>query len=181
MTAWAKLTDKHDERKVWEKFHARFSFSPQGKGPVIKDPTPSVTYDLAPLAERGFPDLASHPLVDEFHAVASRCLRRSIPAGQFFYVLYWSSTTYTFDPHAEDFNPRNILEWEVPLLPVKGKYAQAPFECYAFWHPAFALGIFINPCAEMTVFGRTLLDEFARQRLDPLFNKVKRRDGVPVS
>ena len=180
MNAWTQLTDKHEERKIWDKFNVTFSFNPNIKGPAIKAPTPSLTFDLMPFHNQGLSNSVSDPLVNDFHAFAFRCLRKSIPGGDFFYVLNFSSATYKFYPHAEGFDPKDINAWEMPILPVKGKYAHAPFECYAFWNPSHSAGIFVDMCMEMTIFGEGLLEEMNRQRINPLIRKIKRRNGKLV-
>ncbi|MFB9906511.1 DUF2716 domain-containing protein [Allokutzneria oryzae] len=168
---WQEL-DPDSHRRVWNRFDGRFDFLPSAHPedwPSIVEPTPSLTWDLAPGQRRPLSryDHAARDFgrsregVDELADVLFAALKRCTGEQDWVYVLDWQHASYRFWPHRTD----SVDPWPVPIVP-DGDYC-------AFLAADLSYGIFGHPW-ERTVclFGGELTTAVADHG-----QPVLRRDG----
>ena len=171
MSAWEIPTDP-DYGDQWDRFDKQFKFraSYPPNGPGIREPNPSVTFDIAAPIDGPIPE-EEYGLVNELHTKAHAAFQRVTPIGKRLIVLDWQHEDWLFDPHAP-FDPANWRNWETWVYP-DGDY-------YVFLADDFSFGTFAHPWAQtICVWGQDLIDAFAS---DPplLFQRAIRRNGLNV-
>jgi hypothetical protein len=166
-SAWAELS-RQDYDTWWAKFDDTFGFrtsvSPEG-WPAIREPSPSVTFDLSVIedgARRG-------SAYDAINAEALRCFVWALPDLEEMIVLDWQHPAYRFRPATQALTWRP--EWSVPVYP-DGDY-------YAFLTDDYREGTFGHPWEHsLCVMGDRLVGSLARSLETWL--PIKRRNGHAV-
>lgn len=146
--AWREIPPERYEEH-WARFDARFDFrachEPHGE-PAINEPTPSVTFDLAPVfAGEGAQFAAGN---DAVNALGLLAMTRAFTASRPLLVLDWQHPCWWFWPHrhALDEDPR----WPVEIFP-NGDY-------YIFMSEDMTTGTFGHPWEQtLCVFGTPLM------------------------
>jgi len=164
--AWQEL-DPVTYDRYWAKFQTSFGFRAGVKPdcwPAIREPVPSVTYDLSAIrdgAERG-------AAYDAINAEALRAFVWAMPEISELIVLDWQYPGYRFNPAAQASTWRG--EWKVPVYP-DGDY-------FAFMREDFSEGTFGHPWEEtLCVIGERLVQSLGRSLSTWL--PTKRRNGRP--
>jgi hypothetical protein len=147
--AWIELPrDEYDA--AWEGFEQRFGFrastAPDG-WPAIREPTPSVTFDLSVVrdgARRG-------SAYDAINAEALRSFVWALDVDELL-VFDWQHPAYRFRPSVQALTWQP--EWKVPVYP-DGDY-------FAFVTLDLSCGTFGHPWEHsLCVFGKPLIDSLA--------------------
>jgi hypothetical protein len=164
--AWKQIDDE-SYREVWDRFDEKFEFHPSGGKPlpVIRDPTPSVTFDLSIPAG---PQFASAMAAIE--AEALRCFVTELSDVDVLFVLDWQHPAYEFRPAIEalDIQPKDFVNGYPSVYP-NGDY-------YAYLAPDFSEGTFGHPWEpSLCVIGPRMIDSLARSLSTWL--PIKRVDG----
>jgi hypothetical protein len=147
--AWQQLDDsEHDA--LWDRFYEQFKFDRSGglAEPVIKDPAPSITFDLNGLGV-GAKRAAA---IDAINAEALRCFVSALPDADNMFVLDWQHPAYRLDAQAEvlDDTPRDPINGYPTVYP-NGDY-------YAFTTADLTEGTFGHPWeSSLCVFGNRLV------------------------
>lgn len=170
--AWRQLAwegEGSEYQRVWDEFDSRFDFQPSTRPetwPAIKEPTPSVTYDLSTVITEE--NLARAEVA--FGKVLLRGLQGSTSSGESVYALDWQHAGYEFTPSLET-PPSGLWDWPVPALP-NGDY-------YIFLARDLKWGVFGHPWEETwCVFGAPILESLtAPAEFDV---RTIRRDGTPA-
>ena len=161
---WTELgRDEYDA--YWATFDSRFGFragvSPDA-WPAIREPAPSVTFDLGVIADGPRRGAA----YDAINAEALRAFVWALPDTELV-VLDWNHPAYRFRPAHQALNWRP--DWRVPVYP-DGDY-------YAFLTEDFMEGTFGHPWEQtLCVIGELLGASLGRSLETWL--PVKRRDGM---
>lgn len=156
-----------DYLRYWDAFYERFQFKPGvNSRPAIREPAPSVTFDLSTVFANGPTDGgAAQRRVDRLNNEVLEAFRAGFPGARIV-VLNWHHLTYWLFP--DRFHPDNEEEWRVPVFP-NGDY-------YIFLTDDMANGTFGHPWEQtLCVFGQALLDN-----VEPALTAwlpVSRRDG----
>jgi hypothetical protein len=161
--AWTELgRDEYD--KYWSTFNSRFEFragvSPDA-WPAIREPVPSLTFDLSVIADGPRRGAA----YDAINAEALRAFVWALPDAELV-VLDWNHPAYRFRPadQASAWRPG----WRVPVYP-DGDY-------YAFFTQDFTEGTFGHPWERtLCVIGERLGASLGRSLETWL--PIRRRDG----
>jgi hypothetical protein len=146
-SAWIDLTrTEYDE--YWDRFDHFFGFrvgmSPEA-WPGIREPTPSLTFDLSVIPDGPRRGAA----YDVINAEALRCFVWAMADIEELIVLDWQHPAYRFRPtyQALAWHP----EWKIPVYP-DGDY-------FAFLSPDFTEGTFGHPWEQtLCVMGQRLID-----------------------
>lgn len=165
--AWMELSrDEYDE--VWSRFERRFGFRAgvdPTSWPAIREPTPSVTFDLAVIPDGPKRGAA----YDAINAEALRAFVWALPDRQELLALDWQHPAYRFKPADQAMTWQ--AEWKVPVYP-DGDY-------FAFLTEDLSEGTFGHPWEKtICVIGERLIQSLARTWA--VWLPIKRKDGVPV-
>jgi hypothetical protein len=164
-SAWVEL-DGELSARAWDAFKARFGFWPStrpSEWPAIREPTPSITFDLADIQDG--PQRAA--AYDAINAEALRCFVWSLPDVSEMTVLDWQHPAYRFDPSQQALTWRP--DWAVPVYP-NGDY-------YIFVNADMSEGTFGHPWEQtLCVMGPRLTASLGRSLAAWL--PIKRRDGA---
>jgi hypothetical protein len=165
--AWVEL-DRKEYDANWARFDERFGFragvDPES-WPAIREPSPSVTFDLSVI-----PDGARRGAAyDAINAEALRAFVWAIPDRHELIVLDWQHPGYRFYPAAQALTWQ--AEWKIPVYP-DGDY-------FAFLTEDYTEGTFGHPWEKtICVMGERLIDSLAHSWSTWL--PIKRRDGAPA-
>jgi hypothetical protein len=164
--AWTEL-DRAEYDEYWATLSSRFGFragvSPEA-WPAIREPLPSVTFDLGVIADGPQRGAA----YDAINAEALRAFVWALPDAELV-VLDWQHPAYRFRPANQALAWR--ADWRVPVYP-DGDY-------FAFLTQDFAEGTFGHPWEQtLCVIGERLCASLGRSLGTWL--PIKRRDGVAV-
>jgi hypothetical protein len=161
---WIELSGE-DYTRLWRRFDATYGFRAgvdPDTWPAIREPAPSVTFDLSGIqdgAKRG-------AAYDAINAEALRCFVWAFPDVDEMVVLDWQHPAYRFFPGHQALTWQ--AEWKVPVYP-DGDY-------FAFFTPDFSDGTFGHPWEQtLCVIGRRLVDSLGRSLATWL--PVKRENG----
>lgn len=167
LAAWRKIgwqqLSVSAEDIIWERFERRFGFFGS-----IREPVPSLTWDITPEFERDQACLES--LKADLNYKMLRALQSCTAPSERVYALDWQHPCFWFDPRAGVVSG-NPDEWAVPVLP--------DGDDYVFLASDLRFGTIGQIAANVCVFGRELLDSFAA---DPpkAFTRLLRKDGQPI-
>jgi hypothetical protein len=166
--AWEPLV-KSEENTVWDLFYEQFHFKPSVKAqdwPGIKEPTPSVTYDISHV----FPELAAATAKEsDLNMEVLTLFRQSVLPGERLYALDWQHPCYWFNPYGQ-FEFSEVYEGMIPVFP-DGDYS-------IFLADDFRFGTFGHPWEQtICVFGETLLKLIERDR-PRMLGRVIRRNAT---
>lgn len=165
--AWVEL-DRNEYDAVWNRFDERFGFRAgvdPDTWPAIREPRPSVTFDLSVISDGAKRGAA----YDAINAEALRAFVWAIPDRSQLIVLDWQHPAYRFYPANQALTWR--AEWKVPVYP-DGDY-------FAFLTEDFTEGTFGHPWEQtICVIGERLVETLGRSWATWL--PIKRRDGVPA-
>lgn len=132
-SAWTELPfDEYDD--LWARFESLYGFraSTTADGwPAIKEPAPSITFDLTVITDGPQRGAA----FDSINAEALRCFVCELPDVDELVVLDWQHPAHRFRPALQALGWR--AEWRVPVYP-DGDY-------YAFLTPDMHEGTFGHP------------------------------------
>lgn len=164
--AWTELRQVEYDH-YWATFDSRFGFragvSPDA-WPAIKEPVPSVTFDLGVIADGPQRGAA----YDAINAEALRAFVWALPHAELI-VLDWQHPAYRFRPDDQALTWQ--ADWRVPVYP-DGDY-------YAFLTSDFTEGTFGHPWEQtLCVIGERLGASLGRSLETWL--PVKRRDGATI-
>lgn len=166
--AWSELSSA-DNEATWKAFEHRHGFradTSPGGWPAIREPEPSVTFDLS-VIEDG-PRRGS--AYDAINAEALRCFVWALGDVDELLVLDWQHPAYRFRPAAQALTWES--DWRVPVYP-DGDY-------YAFLTPDLREGTFGHPWeGTLCVIGHRLGDTLGRSLSTWL--PTLRRDGRQTS
>lgn len=184
MDVWKKLDEEvfgPNDKYIWDKVEEIFRFEPGGLSkdwPSIKEPNPSVTYDLAPLYEARHK--YHHFLMKDFAFMALKAFRECTEYSERIYALDWQHPSWWIYPHGEfDMrestdrqNPTDILEWQDRISGF-GDY-------YMFLAEDLSYGTFSHPWEQtICIFGEKLIRAF--ENYNPkIFTQVIRNNGIPI-
>ena len=164
--AWEQLPDDGYEA-AWSGFEARYGFragTSADAWPAIREPQPSVTFDLSGMQDG--PQRGS--AYDAINAEALRCFVWALNDVDEWLVLDWQHPTYRFRPAVQAVTWQS--EWKVPVYP-DGDY-------FAFLTPDYAEGTFGHPWEQtLCVIGERLCGSLGRSLATWL--PVLRRNGQP--
>lgn len=162
---WSALGDE-DRSAYWSTFKDTFGFcagTTSESWPAIREPTPSVTFDLANPAGPGWA-----ARLDAINAEALRCFITEFDDDPTFVVLDWQHDGYLLDAAA--FATAHDSEWRVPVYP-NGDY-------YIFLRTDFTAGTFGHPWEQtLCIFGERLVASLGQTLATWL--PRKRIDGQP--
>jgi hypothetical protein len=149
--AWEELSrDQYD--LVWDRFDDAFGFRPSMSAegwPAIREPRPSVTFDLSVIEDGP----ARGSAYDAINAEALRSFVWALPEAETMLALDWQHPAYRFHPARQA--GTWAAEWKIPVYP-DGDY-------YAFLTEDFASGTFGHPWERtICVFGERLVSSLAR-------------------
>ncbi|MGI5206444.1 DUF2716 domain-containing protein [Spirillospora sp. CA-108201] len=168
---WARLSDS-ELFQVWDAYGEFASFErtyDSGRWPSIREPSPSVTWDLArerPASPTGAWDFAVRP--DDVNALLDDAFKSCVEREEWLYALDWQHPCYRFWPHRMT-EPENKDSWVVPVFPDD--------DYDIFLAQDFSFGTFGHPWeASLCVWGERLL-EAVEARNDNVLSSVLRRDG----
>jgi hypothetical protein len=163
--AWIELDDVERER-VWSEFDDRFGFrasTMSDRWPAIREPSPSLTFDLSVIAEG--PQLAS--AYDAINAEGLRAFVWALPEVEQWLALDWQHPAYLFRPAALALASEPV--WSIPVYP-EGDY-------YSFLIPDMTAGTFGHPWEKtLCVFGEPLINTLGASLATWL--PILRRDGL---
>lgn len=165
--AWAEL-DRTQHEAVWarfdELFHFRAGVDPTS-WPAIREPCPSVTFDLSTIpdgAERG-------AAYDAINAEALRAFVWAMPDRRALIALDWQHPAYQFFPANQALSRQ--AEWKIPVFP-DGDY-------FAFLSEDFTEGTFGHPWERtLCVIGERRIASLARSWATWL--PIKRQNGASI-
>ncbi|MFD0206059.1 MULTISPECIES: DUF2716 domain-containing protein [Saccharothrix] len=164
--AWVEL-DRGFQEPLWADFVEEFGFRP-GIGPedypAIREPTPSVTWDLRPLYERFGGH--SRPLAQVVCDVLRECTEywESVVAHD------WVHPSVLYRPHRV-LDVTDLEHWDVELIP-NGDYV-------IFVAKDLSFGVFGHPWEQsLCFFGEPAVRAVERVN-SGLLTRVLRRDGRP--
>ncbi len=159
MNNWIYLSEA-EEDEIWNKFRKEFEFRPSVHEidfPGIKEPIPSVTYDVSYV----FSSVDREALVTDLQKKLLKAFQRVTKQGELVYAMDWQHQCYKFDPKA-----KICQDWEIPALP-DGDY-------YIFLTKDLMYGQFGHPWEEsICVFGKEFLNVLSAD-LPRMFTKVIR-------
>lgn len=151
--AWVNIRERGDA--VWDWFNAVFDFRPsvsRAELPTFKEPSPSVTYNVADLLDEFYPwsDARATP----YNLGLLQALRACVPEDEPVLALDWQHAEYEFFPHR--FEEADVpANWCIPALP-SGEYN-------IFVTADGRLGSLGHPWEEsVCVFGAEFVTEYAR-------------------
>lgn len=133
----------------WRRFEREFAFHPgtdPATWPAIREPVPSVTYDLSPEFRTG-------RLTDRLETAAIAAMVAALPEDAVLVALDWFHFGYRFRPHLFRTSPlaTSRRAWPVPVTP-NGDYG-------VFFTEDLATGLFGHPWEQtLCVFGPPLVD-----------------------
>jgi hypothetical protein len=160
--------DSDEYRALWARFDERFGFRPgvdPGSWPAIREPIPSVTFDLGAIADGATRGSA----YDAINAEALRAFVWAMPDSRELIVLDWQHPAYRFMPSTQAMTWQ--AEWKIPVYP-DGDYS-------AFLSEDYAEGTFGHPWEKtICVMGARLIESLGRSWATWL--PIKRRDGHPA-
>lgn len=165
--AMASLEREAAWDRYYEKFDFRASVKPEG-WPAIKEPTPSVTFDLS---------MSDGPrMITAFAALnaeALRCFVWALPDIEELLVLNWQHTAWWFDPRLDDAPAQwDDLQHAQPTVWPDGDY-------FSFLSPDMTEGTFGHPWEQtLCVMGDRLIDTLGKSLA--LWLPVLRVNGEPV-
>jgi hypothetical protein len=146
--AWTAV-DLDQYETYWQPFDAQFRFRPgmnPSTWPAIREPTPSITIDLAPVFENGGAQFASG--ANAVNALGLYAFTRVIEKDQQLMVLDWQHPCYRFSPHRQSLTSST---WPVTIFP-DGDY-------HAFLTQDLSVGTFGHPWEQtLCVFGEPLIE-----------------------
>jgi hypothetical protein len=160
---WQELPASTEDA-IWERFEKRFGFFGTG----IREPAPSLTWDITPVFGRGQAWFES--LEQDLNLKTLRALQSCTTPGERVYALDWQHPCFWFDPRAGVVSG-NTEHWAVPVLP-DGDH-------YVFLASDLRFGTIGIMETSVCVFGEGLLNAFAA---DPpkAFTRLLRKDGQPI-
>lgn len=138
-----------DDQSYWRRFERAFAFQPgtdPATWPAIREPAPSVTYDLSPEFQSG-------RLTDRLETAAIKAMVEAFPEDTVLIALDWFHFGYRFCPHRFHTSPdaTSRRAWPVPVTP-NGDYS-------IFFTEDLSSGLFGHPWEQtLCVIGRPLLD-----------------------
>ena len=152
--AWKAVTDDAYDG-LWDRFYAKFGWDRSAgiTSPVIRDPEPSITFDLSSIPD-GPRRVAARASIE---AEALRCFLVALPEVETLVVLDWQHPAYEFQPAIEvlDDAPKHDVNGYPTVYP-DGDY-------YAFLTPDFSEGTFGHPWEpSLCVIGSRLVDTLGR-------------------
>lgn len=163
-TAWTQA-DPAEHDTLWARFSEHFGFRAgvdPAAWPAIREPTPSMTFDLGIVpdgAQRG-------AAYDAINAEALRAFVWAMPDRRELVVLDWQHPAYRFRPANQALTWQ--AEWKVPVYP-DGDY-------FAFLSEDFSEGTFGHPWEKtICVLGERLVTSFGRSLATWL--PIKRENG----
>jgi hypothetical protein len=166
--AWTPLDMNEGYDRVWAAFESSFGFragTSADAWPAIREPTPSVTFDLGSIDEG--PRLAAAR--DAINSEALRCFVWALPHSEQMIVLDWQHPAHLFRPAVQAVTEQP--EWPVTIYP-NGDY-------YAFITADLTEGTFGHPWEQtLCVFGERLIGSLAATLA--VWLPVIRRDGLAV-
>lgn len=170
LPAWRLLSDR-ETRRAWDRFDRHFAFRPcvtADAWPSIREPTPSVTWDISAAWSDPDPFLRSTNAV--VNAAFLSAFQSWLSPSDSILALDWQHPCYQFFPHRRQgaWPPE---EWPIPVIPA-GDY-------YVFVANDLLDGLFGHPWeSSVCVFGTGLLNH-VQAALPSVFGRVLRRDGQP--
>ena len=140
---------------LWDRFDEKFAFRPSGGrlARVIRDPSPSVTFDLSRW--HSGPERAISAA--SVQAETIEVLVSNFPEIEVFYVLDWKHPAYELRPAIEFAESEPFdLSSNYPSVYPNGDY-------YAYLTPDFGQGTFGNPWEpSLCVFGEQMIESLGR-------------------
>ena len=140
--------DEAEYGHVWSRFDDLFGFraSTTAEGwPAIKEPSPSLTFDLSVIAEGAQRGAA----YDAINAEALRAFVWALPDVELWLALDWHHPAYWFRPTALALTWQPV--WTIPVYP-DGDY-------FSFLVPDMTVGTFGHPWEQtLCVFGDALIE-----------------------
>lgn len=165
--AWTEL-DAASYDEVWARFDRRFSFRPgvdPKTWPALREPTPSVTFDLSVIPDGPRRGAA----YDAINSEALRAFVWSTPDLEELFALDWQHPAYRFRPADQALTWQ--AEWKISIYP-DGDY-------YAFLADDFSEGTFGHPWERtLCIIGPRLCASLGRSLVTWL--PIKRQDGLPI-
>ncbi|MBM7472480.1 hypothetical protein JOE66_002114 [Subtercola frigoramans] len=157
---------------MWDQFREKFGFRADIRAsgwPAIREPTPSITFDLSGIPEG--PRFAS--AVAAINTEALRCFVWVMPDIAELLVLDWNHEAYWLKPELESLLP--------PEDPINGHPTVHPNgDYYSFLNPDMTEGTFGHPWEQsICVMGQRLIDSLGKSFA--LWLPVLRVNGVPVT
>jgi hypothetical protein len=164
--AWVEL-EPESGRSLWSDFVEEFGFRPgvaQKKWPAIREPTPSVTWDLGPLFDRF--DESARPLAQLVCDVLRDCTEywESVAAHD------WVHLSVLYRPHRV-VDVTDLEQWDTTLIP-NGDYV-------IFVAKDLSFGVFGHPWEQSLCFFGAPAVRAAERLNGGLLTRVLRRDGRP--
>jgi hypothetical protein len=187
VSGWQRLS-RSEYDQIWDRFEERFQFRASTDSthwPGIREPVPSVTWDLAIDRQESDERLRSGvwrfgvdqdqgpPEADDdaLNRLMMSALRDCVSADEWVYVLDWQHPAYHCWPHRVDPKRRTDI-WPVQVFP-DGDY-------YVFAAHDLRFGTFGHPWeSTLCVWGSDLLDAVEARNAGVL-TRLYRRDGKPV-
>lgn len=164
---WRRLSEP-EHAEVWERFYEKFDYRPEGglTRLAIKEPVPSVTFDLRGCEEGG-------EFAAAVEAIESEALRSFVDALADVEALF--VLDYNHPSFEVRFREERRERWPVGLWsPMPGVYPDGDY--YAYLTPDFTEGTFGSPTEpSLCVFGPRLVGSLAMALSDWL--PIKRVDG----
>lgn len=166
--AW-EPTGEEEERAIWDMFLERFDFRPSvnpRRWPGIREPRPSVTYDVSHALAGG--EVA--PALADLNMEAFTLFKACLQPGRRLLALDWQHPCYRFDPFGR-FEFSETYHRMIPVLP-DGDY-------FIFLADDFSFGTFGHPWEQtICVLGQRLIDVVERERPRLLVHVVRRNGSV---
>jgi hypothetical protein len=150
--AWEEIRQERYE-DYWTPFDERFQFwadmQPE-RWPAIREPSPSVTFDLSSVSGGGQADFGAGQKA--INALALVAMVRTVAATERLLVLDWQHPSYWFLPHRQAVSDDG--QWPVEVFP-NGDY-------YIFLTEDMTAGTFGHPWEEtLCVFGERFVSTLA--------------------
>ncbi|UFS57638.1 DUF2716 domain-containing protein [Subtercola endophyticus] len=168
---WRALQDP-EYKAVWDQFYERFQFRAgisSADWPGIREPTPSITFDLFGIVDR--PRLAS--AVQAINSEALRCFIWEMPDIREMLVLDWQHSAYWLNPAVESLQPPDDPINGYPTVHPDGDY-------YSFLSPDMREGTFGHPWERtICVMGDRLINSLGTSFA--LWLPVLRINGEPIN
>ncbi|MFD0329046.1 DUF2716 domain-containing protein [Streptacidiphilus monticola] len=144
-----------ESSEVWDRFDAAFSFRPSIVDfPGIREPAPSVTWNLASVQTR--PGGGERPA---FVEVVEDALAACTPPGQCLFILDWQHTSYALRP---DLPPTDMFLPHALEGRARPGWPRSPYphgDYCIFLSEDFTFGSFGHPWEpSLCLFGEALLD-----------------------
>lgn len=160
MDGWIKLSDM-EYKNTWRIFKKKYSFRPsthENEWPGIKEPAPSITYDISHF----FKLKDKIDAINDLHKKVLNAFKAILNRGDLIYALDWQHSCYKFDPRII-----NIENWKIPALP-NGDY-------YIFLTNNLMNGLFGHPWeGTICIFRQALIDEISNDS-PIIFDKIMRK------